>query len=632
MKALYNLLIVFTAGLLLSGATSWAGANRDALFERATAILDRSEALGTDLALVEEAFDLAQTFEQSEGALFISKETRKGFPRKPNGDLELERAMFSVFQSILDFAYTPENLMQNRNVFDGRWFRTSAYFPGAVEPPSDPKEVHTVRINASQPTAWGSPVSGRENAVRRPTGCYLAPGSVAEVAVPESMVGKGYSIRVGAHSWDLKKKPAIKRLDRVSLVYPITDTRVLIANPLGGGIYIEVPYETDAGIVKIYLRNCVRSPFYSARSFDQTSPRDWQQIESQHPAPWADFETDKFMMQVPSAWLDQVDDPAALMRDWDQSMDAVSELFGYPLVRSKTVLYLQVDVNMRGSAYFPGYPQSNSPYDPHNPERCRQKWLIAGPQFARSHVFHEVGHSQFCSKFRGEVEALVNLPHVAVMNRKFGWNLDKAFGDSMGGMKHLTMETVAAMWMVTENFRNGKEMNYTNRPGDEMKYQHRGYAKYVEIANLFGWDALARFWRTDHENWKVGDKAPQNKDPTDDRILRLSKAAGADLTPLIHFWGIQPEDPKALAKAIRREGLKPSPEIRDRLRHYAASIPMDNAAFREHAAEVYPNGLKNPKNPLFGTGWYQDWLPKYTQAHGEQAQAALQAILDRYFP
>lgn len=56
---------------------------------------------------------------------------------------------------------------------------------------------------------------------QRPTGCYLAPGSIVKVRVPPPMVGKGFTVRVGAHSWDLSKKPTIKRLDRVSIVYPI---------------------------------------------------------------------------------------------------------------------------------------------------------------------------------------------------------------------------------------------------------------------------------------------------------------------------------------------------------------------------------------------------------------------------
>jgi len=36
------------------------------------------------------------------------------------------------------------------------------------------------------------------------------------------------------------------------------------------------------------------------------------------------------------------------------------------------------------------------------------------------------------------------------------------------------------------------------------------------------------------------------KKGVDSRILQLSLAAGADLTPLIHFWGVHPVNPTAL--------------------------------------------------------------------------------------
>jgi hypothetical protein len=35
---------------------------------------------------------------------------------------------------------------------------------------------------------------------------------------------------------------------------------------------------------------------------------------------------------------------ATMMRDWDTALDTVSGLFGYPAVRPKSVLYLQIDV------------------------------------------------------------------------------------------------------------------------------------------------------------------------------------------------------------------------------------------------------------------------------------------------
>jgi len=589
--------------------------------------------IGRTDSIMSEAFDLVDCYETTVGPLFMNEATQRGFSRNPEGGLELERVIFSIQQGLIDYAFTPGNLTKYTSVLDGAVFKTAAYFPGAVEAPKDPTAVHEVLINASQPKIWGPPVLAYENPARRPTGCYLAPGTIAEVIVPASMVKKGFSVRVGAHSWDLKKKPTIKRLDRVSIVYPIQETRTVIANPLGGGIYIEVPYLADAGKVNVSIKNAVRSPFFSARSFDKTSLEQWRKTERLHPGPWTDFESDKFMMQVPSTWITNLDDPVTLMRDWDKSMDAVSELFGRPLVRSKTVLYLQVDVVMRGGANFPGYPQSNYPYNPHRPVQSYQNhWLLRGPQTVGGHVtFHELGHAHLFSKFKGEIEAVVNLPYVTVLNKKFGVDLDTAFGRSFG-IQQMSLDQAAITWMVTENFRNSKPMNISNSPENEVRYQHRGYGRYVEIADLFGWDVLERFWKEVNLRYKPGDRCPQNADPTDNRIFRLSKIAGADLRPLIHFWGVQPENNKALGELMEKEGLGPSRQIYDRLLHYKTIIPMNNDDFKKHANVIYPRGIGKGKSPLYGEGWYYVWLPKYNEAHGQAAQAALQEMIDRYFP
>lgn len=603
-----------------------------AIDQARASIEENVEEIGTNPRILRQALYLAAAYEAAEGPLFINEATRRGFRRQPTEGRELEHAVFALQQGIIDHAYTPENLQRFHQLLNGAAFETSAYFPGTVEVPIQADAVYSVSINASQPACWGIPVMYSTDPARRPTGCYLVPGSLARVDVPASMIGKGYGIRVGAHSWDLSKKPLIKRLDRVSIVYPIDQARTWIANPLGGGIYIEVPYEADAGEVQIQLRNVVRSPYFSAKSFDQTTLEEWRNIERSHPGPWADFESDKFMMQVPTKWIYAFDDPVTLLKDWDTAMDAVSRLFGFPLIRNKTVLYLQVDVILRGSANFPGYPQSNTPYDPHRDENGNSgHWLLKGPQHGGATIFHELGHAQLFTKFKGEVEAVVNLPYVAVLNNGFGVDLDTAFGKSFH-KDSVSLDQAAIMWMVTENFRQGNPMDISNSEANEVRYQHRGYAKYVEMVHLFGWEVLEKFWQSNHADYAKGIEYPRNADPTDNRILRLSQNAGADLTPLVHFWGVQPADGPTLKSDMARQGLKPSLQIYERLLHYQAIIPMNNAAFAEHARIVNPKGIRSGGSPLYGTGWYHATLPTYNQAHGEAAQAALQAIIDTYFP
>jgi hypothetical protein len=175
-------------------------------------------------------------------------------------------------------------------------------------------------------------------------------------------------------------------------------------------------------------------------------------------------------------------------------------------------------------------------------------------------------------------------------------------------------------------------MDISNSPTNEVRYQHRGYGKYVEIVNLFGWKVLERFWHSVNLDYIRGIKYPRNTDPTDNRILRLSRQAGADLTPLIHFWGVHPENPRELRSNMRAEGLNASALIYDRLNHYGALIPMTNAQFAAHARIVNPKGIGKGKSPSYGEGWYYVWLTKYNEEHGRAAQAALRGIIDTYFP
>ncbi len=373
-------------------------------------------------------------------------------------------------------------------------------------------------------------------------------------------------------------------------------------------------------------------PLFSATRVAKTTPEAWRSRERKQPGPWADFVSDKFMMQVPTSWIYASGDPTSMLADWDTSMDAVSELFGFPLVRSKTVLYVQADVDIRGSMYFPGYPQSNYPYDPNHVETGNSgHWLLRGPRFSDWATFHELGHARFFSIFAGETEASVNFLYVAVHNRKFGVELNTAFGSSIGDNPRISIEQAAIQWMVRPNFRDGKPMDITDSETNEVRYQHKGYGKYAEIVNLFGWEAIQRFWASVQADHEAGIHYPSDGDPTDNRILRMSRAAGADLTPLIHFWGVHPDDRAALQADMRAEGIPASAEIYDRLVHYRSVIPRNNQEFRDHADIVYPNGGVGP-SPLYGEGWYFVWRPMYDEAHGAAALRAMDDIIALYFP
>ncbi len=493
---------------------------------------------------------------------------------------DLHWTMFNVMQNVMDRIYTAPVLAAHEDLLDGFKFGSHTNFPGPCPPPADPAASHTLTIQGSFEDTFGRHTQQWTLPARKPTGTYLAPGTIATVTVPPEIVNLGYQVRVGAHSWNLAHRPPIRRLDRATRVYPIDAPTIKVANPYGGGIYIEVPFRADAGLIDVTVTGAVRSPYFSAKSFHQTTPAEWL-VERAHVAPWADFQSDKFMTQVPRKWIYNHPDPAKMLADWDKAMDAINDLMGFPHLRGKETMYLQVDVTMRASVYAPGYPAVNVTDNPNN-ERggYHTNYLVRGPgvsSTAANWEFHEQGHAYFFPKFGGESESNVNLLHVPMLQEKFGYDLDTAFRGSLGSNnKYITLDTTAMAWMCVFNFAPRR----LPMASAEKSYQFKGHAKFVDIARLYGWDGLGDYWRSFMEDDANGVSYP---DTTDAKLLRLSRHVGRDIRPLFHFWGIFPQNNSTLGEALAAEGILPSPEIRDRLLHYKTLVPANNAEFRTFA-------------------------------------------------
>jgi hypothetical protein len=345
-------------------------------------------------------------------------------------------------------------------------------------------------------------------------------------------------------------------------------------------------------------------------------------------APWADFQSDKFMMNVPTSWIYKLDDPVTLMRDWDSAMDAINDLMGQPRLTGRETMYIQVDLQNRNRNFATGYPTGNDRYDPKREYGGDfDYYLLRGPQFAPDYVFHERGHGYLCPKFAGEMESTVNLHHVAVWNQKFGRSFDEAFAASrnMQANKHRTVDNAAVTWMTSFNFAAGKPMHAA-----EKAYQLKGHAKFVDIARLFGWGCLGEFWKSFNADVAKGTYPGRRGYKNDQLSLRLSRAAGVDLTSLLHFWGIHPGDAAALRAAVAAEKLPASAKIYDALVRYKSLVPEDNAAFRDFAAKWWG---KQPSSSGF---WTEREHAAQWEAFNEETSAkikqAVQAIIDKYFP
>ncbi|MBI1336095.1 MAG: hypothetical protein GC164_03930 [Phycisphaera sp.] len=585
-----------------------------------------------DEQTIEAALKLATTYDKVYGPLWVSG---RKFNRDDRDNIhppatDIHWVDFIVMQLILNKDYNSQTLTRYRDLLDGYNFGCSANFPGAVDPPSDPNEKIISRINASNPRVWGRDEKWTAFA-RRPTGAFLAPGSIATVTVPDGLVGKGFRVRVGGHSYNQGHTVRALRLNSISLTYPIQSREISVANPLGGGIYIEVPVNAAAGVVEVSIRNAVRSPYFTTESFNATSLEQWQKVERNLKAPWADIRSEKFMMLVPTSWIVGLDDPKALLDKWDKAMDICNDLLGLPREQPRESYYISVDIQQGVTGKMkPGYPTGNhAMHGVKVIDGVANNHLLKGPELVPSWFFHELGHNYKFPKYAGEEEAAVNLLHIAVMNKGYGQDLERAFAMSKMDKYNpaCTLDNTAVSWMTCTSFEEGLPMD-----AQLCRYQHQGFAKYVEVVRLYGWDVLSASWKQLNDDFEAGRTSGEHKPDDDELTLRLSRCAGQDLRPLMHFWGKHPQNPEALKAVVEKENLPPSAKVYDTLVHYKTLVPPDNAAFRDFAVKWWgQQPIAKDKDVQSKHEHEQQW-GRYNTQSAELARKRVQDIIDLYFP
>lgn len=578
--------------------------------------------------------NIVEDYDKQFGPLFMNPQTQGGFYKNPASSpgLELDRVILALQQGILDAVFSREVYAAYPQHIIGWKFNSSTNFPGYVDPPTNASISKSVliRANFADPEGANPYLDLSEDGLKhalRPTGLYLAPGSVVSVTVPDSLVRRNYWVRVGSHDWDLSDREYFRRLDRISKRYRIDSTTIQVFNPLGGAISILVPYGADDGIVEVSLRNGVEAPFYSLKTFYETPDFD---AELSKPGPWAVFESDNVMYTLPKhAIVPGQYDLRQSLQDWETALRGMNSILARQIIPDKHNMYQIADLDIRYGAYSIGYPMSNSPLN--YQDVPGPAYFLNGPGSDDDTNFHEMGHALAISQFPGETEALVNFPYVMAMNYGLNTDLNEAVKSSFGNSL-FDIDRTASSRMVSNTF--GAERNISNTTKDEVRYQHRGYGHYFEIVNLLGWCPLRNFWKQEHIDFENTGIDYLNSNDIDSRIVRMSIAAQADLRPLFHVFGILSQDSIAVQDTLAQLGIQPSLAIYNRLQEYFNLIPEDSIAFVNYALSIHPNFLiEGPTaDPDYGPGWHYIKAMTYNEVEGQQRKDILQSIIDRYYP
>ncbi len=478
-----------------------------------------------------------------------------------------------------------------------------------------------------------------QSRVVRPTGYYLAAGDIVTVRVPQSVINQGLSVIVGHHfrNMDYDYIGAINRFPDISAEYPLDATEIRVGNPFGGGIYLKVPEGTEAGEVAMTIENAVHSPYFSWRQGKLTDVSEWLDAVSNSGAPWADFESDKFMFTVPTSELDGVVNPDEIMSVWDEIIDAFDLVGGREWERPRAEYYT-FDTRLVTPAYGAGYPMVVPKREAFR-EDTEYSWNpLTVTSLKPNRIFlHESGHNQLhpmlsygkngdqCLGF--EAETTVHNLALAVYPEVYGESLDDAFKYSAN--QELTFDQAAFDWLVTVNFRSNLPM--FEEPGsplgdsNQLHYQHRGHAKYGDIARLFGLQGLssvnAEFYEPGVEQQARSECSSfKSVVDRDDYIRAASKALNVNMTPLFHFWGINPSD--ALAEEL--SSYPSSPAIYYLLVHYRDKVaPKTKEDFLVFANQFPVDDYQYPRYP-----WY---LEQFDQDFADAIQSQFNFLLETYF-
>ena len=471
---------------------------------------------------------------------------------------------------------------------------TATYIKGQTANVTASAEELSIKLKIRNRLVKGIPGDFFTTPQIRCTGMWVNNGVVAEITVPESIVNKGIQICIGANMND----PSLVdlghpggrhcRMDRCSTFFLVDRSTVRVYNPLGGNIYVLVPYGIDIGMITLTAKNVVRSRMFRMINDDitgfhhTTNEDEWNAALPMVSAinskvtlatagpPTVDIETDYALLHIPSQWIeenihkhkwlteyvttdfptwtiyDRIKDLAMkynsicknvmLFRGMIGGLDAVGAI-DHPM------FYTSVDMVMRTSAGGVGWPMVNAPLiQDENANSHVMNWCIDAQT-----SWHELGH-MYCNRalaFSNEGETSNEFLIVCLLNQTCGNDLNSAYSFENAGESSMDLDQAVVDWMKEDLFVNGNYMSYYY-----AGYQKRSWHKYTDIVALVGWDGFYAYQRAENENFErnrlLSTPVPIDKRSSvldTDRIVRMTLALGIDMAPLMEFWGITDSTP-----------------------------------------------------------------------------------------
>ena len=391
-------------------------------------------------------------------------------------------------------------------------------FPGMV--PADVKRVvQEVAVDPNIP-GWQS------------TGLYATAGEKIGVKLPDSMTGKGYSLRIGCHTDSLYHLDKWMRAPEVTRTVPLKQGVTETSSGFGGLIYIVVPAKAEGSPFSVTIAGGVPAPLFV---LGKTTDEQWKSEISKRPAPWAEFACPGVVLCCPSEAARTVKNPTQLMEYWQKVIDVQDELSNVTKDRKRPeriVADVQISAGYMHSGYPIMVPVSAAM---EMVTFSRLKWPGWG-------FYHEIGHNHQKGEwtFEGTGE---------VTNNVFALY---CFEAALGKPKTVGHEG-ASEEAQKEHWKKHKK---AGAPFSAWKKDpFLALTTYIQLIDGFGWDAVKKYF--DSYNDSSYGPLPANDDEKRDQFLvRYSKVVNKNLGPFFEAWGI-PVSADAKASVAKLEQWLP---------------------------------------------------------------------------
>ena len=247
-----------------------------------------------------------------------------------------------------------------------------------------------------------------------------------------------------------------------------------------------------------------------------TDPGEWRSSIRDLSAPWAELETDKVVLTLPSEMIRHLDFPDKLMDHWDKVLDACADLAGIPRDRPRHERIL-ADVQPSAGWMHSGYPivsnmRASAPMGSYEEMVSQGNWGF----------YHELGHNHQQKEwtFEGTVEVTCNLFVLYAFDTIHRGNAQHRFSD------------------MTKLYEQARAHIASGAPYETWKSKpFLALTMYEQMKREFGWEPF----KTIFADYR---KMPQNQKPKTDQarrdewLVRFSREVGRNLGPFFEVWGV----------------------------------------------------------------------------------------------